>query len=75
MKTLLIVMLIVASVIAVLFAVAAVMNYLLWKQETQKNQTAMYNWNCFIIDNLDNPKLKDLLKRRNELLLNCGPKK
>lgn len=70
------ILLLATSVIAVVMTTAAVMNYLSWKSEKQQNITSMYNWNCFILDNLDNPKLKDLLERRNKLILSAvGPVK
>lgn len=74
MKALCIVLLAATNLLVVLSAIAAVMNWRMWKLEQKQNRTAMYNWNCFILDNLDNPKLKDLLERRNKLILSAdGP--
>ena len=62
------ILLLVTSVIAVVMTIVSVMSYYHWKQSKKSHSIDMLNWTSFILDNLDNPRLRHLLERRISLI-------
>ena len=58
------ILLLVTSVIAVVMSIVAVMSYCYWKKSEKSHSIDMLNWTSFILDNLDNPRLRRLLEHR-----------
>lgn len=58
------ILLLVTSVIALVMTIVAAMSYHYWKQSKKSHSIDMLNWTSFILDNLDNPRLRRLLEHR-----------